>query len=80
MEYLPPKGSVTIDGVSLTIASLGSDAPGPPAWFEVALIPTTLKKTTLGDLREGDEVNLEFDAMVKTMIHWLRHFAAPPLR
>lgn len=76
MEYLPPKGSITVDGVSLTIASLGADLPpGPPTWFEVALIPTTLAKTTLGDLREGDVVNLEFDSVAKTIVHWLRHFS-----
>lgn len=76
MEYLVPKGSVTLDGVSLTIASLAADA-GPdaaPAWFEVALIPTTLAKTTLGELRPGDVVNIEFDSVVKTIVHWLRRF------
>jgi riboflavin synthase len=72
MEYLPPKGSVTMDGTSLTIAALAdADADG---WFEVALIPTTLAKTTLGSLREGDPVNLEYDALAKTIVHWLRRF------
>ncbi len=79
MEYLTPKGSVTLDGVSLTIASLGADPGAPegavPTSFEVALIPTTLAKTTLADLRPGDRVNIEFDTLVKTMVHWLRHFA-----
>lgn len=72
MEYLPPKGSVTMDGTSLTIAALGDPARDP--WFEVALIPVTLAKTTLGDLKEGDPVNLEYDAVAKTIVHWLRHF------
>src|SRR5262249_8924199 len=45
MEYIVPKGSVAIDGVSLTIARVG------PAWFDVALIPTTLEKTTLSRLK-----------------------------
>jgi riboflavin synthase len=75
MEYLVPKGSVTLDGVSLTVAALGSDeSNAPPAWFEVALIPTTLDKTTLGDLHPGDRLNIEFDALAKTIVHWLRHF------
>jgi riboflavin synthase len=69
MEYLVPKGSVTLDGVSLTVAALGSD------WFEIALIPVTLARTTLGELVAGQLVNIEFDAMVKTIVHWLRHFA-----
>lgn len=89
MQYLVPKGSVAIDGVSLTVASLGADAhdegaapsslPPPPTWFEVALIPTTLAKTTLSALKPGDHVNLEFDALAKTIVHWLQHFspAAP---
>jgi riboflavin synthase len=47
------KGSITIDGTSLTITGLGED------WLTVDLIPTTLKDTTLGGLRVGDEVNLE---------------------
>lgn len=76
MEYLIPKGSITLDGVSLTIAALGSDSGPAPTWFEVALIPTTLAKTTLADLRDGHHVNIEFDAVAKTIVHWLRHFAA----
>jgi len=68
MQYLAPKGSVTVDGVSLTVAALGPD------WFEVALIPTTLAKTTLRDIKEGDSVNLEMDSIAKTVVHWLRNF------
>jgi riboflavin synthase len=78
MEYLVPKGSVTVEGVSLTVAALGggetAGGGGAPEWFEVALIPTTLAKTTLRGLRAGDTVNLEFDAVAKTIVHWLRHF------
>ncbi|MGE3108028.1 MAG: riboflavin synthase [Phycisphaerales bacterium] len=69
MQYLVPKGSVCVDGVSLTIADLGDD------FFEVALIPMTLEKTTLRDLRTGARVNLELDCMAKTIVHWLRHYA-----
>ena len=65
-DYLAPKGSVTLDGVSLTIAALASE------WFEVALIPTTLDRTTLGDLAVGDEVNVEADILGKTVVNFLR--------
>jgi len=50
-----PKGSVTIDGVSLTVAELGADQ------LSVALVPHTLQRTTLGELSPGDRVNLEAD-------------------
>jgi riboflavin synthase len=56
---LIPKGSVTIDGVSLTVAVLGEDT------FGVALIPHTLAVTTLGRRRRGDRVNLEMDVIGK---------------
>lgn len=66
MEYIVPKGSVCVDGVSLTIAGLGSGV------FEVALIPVTLEKTTLRTLDAGSRVNLEADVIAKTVVHWLR--------
>lgn len=66
LDYLVPKGSIAIDGVSLTISALREET------FEVALIPTTLNETTLGALREGDRVNLEADTVAKTVVHWLR--------
>lgn len=53
------KGSITIDGVSLTVTGLGDD------WLSVDLIPTTLAETTLGGLRVGSEVNLEGDIVGK---------------
>ncbi|HVN31665.1 MAG TPA: riboflavin synthase [Thermoanaerobaculaceae bacterium] len=53
------KGSVAVDGVSLTVAALGE------GWFEVALIPTTVTATTLGNARPGDRVNLETDVLAK---------------
>ncbi len=65
--YFVPKGSVTIDGVSLTLAAV--DAPARR--FSVALIPTTLERTTLGELKAGDIVNLECDVIAKTVVHWL---------
>ncbi len=59
LRYCVEKGSVAIDGVSLTIAALHADA------LEVALVPHTLEVTTLGALRPGDAVNLEADVLAK---------------
>lgn len=59
LRYVVEKGSITVDGVSLTVA--GIDERG----FEVALIPHTMAVTTLGDRREGDLVNLEVDVLAK---------------
>lgn len=70
MEYITPKGSVCVDGVSLTAA--GVDVAGGA--FEVALIPETLARTTLGELGEGGLVNLEMDVIAKTVVHWVRHY------
>jgi riboflavin synthase len=53
------KGSVTVDGVSLTVSGIDDD------WFEVSLIPETLKRTTLGLKQPGGEVNLEVDVVAK---------------
>jgi riboflavin synthase len=53
------KGSIAVQGVSLTIAELGDDA------FAVALIPHTLVETTLGALEPGDRINLEVDVLAK---------------
>ncbi|WP_222193681.1 riboflavin synthase [Modestobacter italicus] len=61
-RYLVEKGSITVDGVSLTVSAL-ADAPEP--WFEVSLIPTTLRETTLGERAPGDPVNLEVDVIAK---------------
>jgi riboflavin synthase len=63
--FFVAKGSVAVDGVSLTIASLG------PASFEVELIPTTLASTNLGALRGGARVNLECDMVGKYVYNWL---------
>jgi riboflavin synthase len=71
MEFVAPKGSICVDGVSLTIA--GQDPK--EAWFEVALIPTTLEKTTLSRLAPGDRCNIEADSMAKTIVHWLKHYS-----
>ena len=58
-RYLVEKGSVTVDGVSLTVAAV------LPEGFRIALIPHTLAETTLGALRAGDAVNLEVDVIAK---------------
>lgn len=58
-RYVVEKGSITVDGVSLTVSGLGSD------WFEVSLIPTTLGLTTLGRATVGTPVNLEVDVIAK---------------
>lgn len=62
-RYVVEKGSITVDGVSLTVSSLGCD--GGRDWFEVSLIPTTLELTTLGRAVRGTRVNLEVDVIAK---------------
>ena len=59
LRYCIEKGSITVDGVSLTIAAIDD------AGFAVALIPHTLAETTLGELQPGDPVNLEADVLAK---------------
>jgi riboflavin synthase len=59
LRYCVEKGSITVEGVSLTIAALGEGS------FAVALIPHTREVTTLGAAREGDELNLEADVIAK---------------
>jgi riboflavin synthase len=58
-RYVVEKGSVAVDGVSLTVAGVG------PGWFAVALVPHTLEVTTLGRRRPGDPVQLEVDVVAK---------------
>jgi riboflavin synthase len=62
-RYLVMKGSVAVDGISLTVSGLGDDAA--PAWFEVSLIPETLARTTLGRKQPGEVVNIEVDMIAK---------------
>ena len=59
LRYCVEKGSITVDGVSLTIAGLAPDA------FVVALVPHTVEITTLGELEQGSQVNLETDVLAK---------------
>jgi riboflavin synthase len=74
-EVIVDRGSIAVDGVSLTVAALGEDADDAP-WFEVALIPTTLRATNLDGLDVGGRVNLEGDYVAKIVVHWLRRSAA----
>lgn len=66
-SLLVEKGSIAVNGTSLTISALGNSAEGEPAscWFEVSLIPTTLQETMLGDLQPGEQVNIEADILGK---------------
>ncbi len=58
-RYVVHKGSITVDGISLTVSAVGPDR------FEISLIPTTLGRTTLGSKVPGDPVNLEVDILAK---------------
>lgn len=61
-RYIVEKGSITVDGISLTVSALGGE---PRDWFEVSLIPTTRELTTLGTAPVGTQVNLEVDVIAK---------------
>jgi riboflavin synthase len=58
-RFVAEKGSIAVDGVSLTVSAVGPD------WFEVGLIPETLRATTLGGKASGDRVNVEVDVLAK---------------
>ena len=74
-RYVVHKGSIAVDGISLTISALGPPGgetrgetggeTGGETWFEVCLIPETLKRTTMGTRQPGDVVNLEVDVIAK---------------
>ena len=66
-RYLVDKGSITVDGVSLTVVEAGDDR------FTVSLIPETLTRTTLGSRQPGDRVNLEVDVIAKYVERLLAH-------
>jgi riboflavin synthase len=70
-RYVVEKGSITVDGISLTVSGLGPD------WFEVSLIPTTLDLTTLGRAEPGAPVNLEVDVIAKYVERLLSVKEAP---
>ena len=72
-RFVAEKGSISIDGVSLTVASVASSA------FEVALVPATLERTDLGNLRAGDRVNVEVDVLAR-YLESLTGSGSPPGR
>ena len=63
-RYIAPKGSITLDGVSLTVNAVEG------LRFEVNIIPHTWEATTLGDLKPGDAVNLEIDMLARYLARW----------
>jgi riboflavin synthase len=69
LRYTVAKGSITLSGVSLTIAELGED------WVEVSLIPETLERTNLGELEPGGKLNVECDIVAKYVERLLAPFA-----
>jgi riboflavin synthase len=70
-SQVAPKGSVAVDGVSLTVVDVGDD------WFSIALIPHTLEVTTLGERVVGDDVNLETDVLAKYVQRSLQSRSEP---
>ena len=68
-RYVVDKGSVALNGVSLTVAELGEE------WVEVSLIPETLERTNLGDAAPGDAWNVEVDVVAKYVERLLSPFA-----
>ena len=67
IAYIIPKGSITIDGVSLTVNDVYSDS------FRLTIIPHTLKETLIGDYRIGTKVNIETDLFARYIDHILQH-------
>lgn len=73
-KYFVEKGSIAINGVSLTVASLAPDS------FGLWIIPHTLQETNLGDLKPGSKVNLEYDMLAKYAVRQLQGLTAPEKR
>ncbi|MDQ3725255.1 MAG: riboflavin synthase [Actinomycetota bacterium] len=69
LRYVVDKGSITLSGVSLTVAKLGD------SWAEVSLIPETLERTNLGDIAPGDRINVECDVVAKYVERLVAPFA-----
>ena len=67
LTYVTPKGSIAVDGISLTVVDVRDDL------FGVALIPTTLGRTTIGAKKVGDRVNIETDVLARTVVGYLRN-------
>lgn len=75
-RYIVEKGSITVDGVSLTVSAVGTDTGRD--WFEISLIPTTLSETNLGSAEPGRVVNLEVDVIAKYVERLQQYPAAAP--
>jgi riboflavin synthase len=84
-RYVAPHGSIALEGVSLTVAGLGTTprseargmdagSAGPREWFEVALIPETLARTTLGSVGPGDRLNVEVDLIARHLERLMQGF------
>jgi riboflavin synthase len=73
LPYIVERGSIAIEGVSLTVAAVGGD------WLEVSLIPETLERTTLGSLAAGDRVNVECDVLARYVQRQLPGSGVSPL-
>lgn len=67
-DYLSPKGSITLDGISLTVAEIDESQ----SLLSVALIPHTLQNTTISNLQAGDHINVEFDIIAKLVVRKMR--------
>lgn len=66
LDCIAPKGSATVDGVSMTVAAVSATT------FEVAVIPTTLSMTTLGQVKAGTRINVETDIIARSVVHYQR--------
>jgi riboflavin synthase len=78
MRYVFAKGYVAVNGASLTVAEAQRD-PGGSGWFEVWLIPETLRMTTFGDKRVGDSLNVEIERSTQVMVDTVRDAVAERL-
>lgn len=73
LGYVVERGSIAVDGVSLTVSGLGD------GWLELSLIPETLERTTLGRIRPGDRVNVECDVLARYVRRFVGAEGLPPL-
>ncbi|UCD28394.1 MAG: riboflavin synthase [Planctomycetota bacterium] len=72
ISFTIPKGSIAVDGVSLTVVDVSNDV------FSIAIIPTTLKETTLGLLKVNDKVNIETDILARTIVTTMKRWRSSP--
>jgi riboflavin synthase len=72
MRYVFAKGYIAVDGASLTVAE-AERGPGGAGWFEVWLIPETLRATTFADKRVGDALNIEIERSTQVVVDTVRH-------